>query len=73
MSLRTKLEEKLFILSQFMSEYCIEAGELPEAIKYMEWAVHFQPDNEEMLKRIGDLYLKYSRLEESHEVGKQSS
>ncbi|WP_179090035.1 alpha/beta hydrolase [Paenibacillus odorifer] len=58
-----KWEEKFFTLSQFMSEVCLESEELSKAIEYMKWAVHFQPDNEEMLKQIGDLYLRYSRLE----------
>ncbi|MFF2016085.1 hypothetical protein [Paenibacillus sp. NPDC058177] len=60
---RDKWEEKLFTVSQFMSDVSLESEQLSKAIEYMEWAVHFQPDNEEMLKRIGDLYLRYSRLE----------
>ncbi|MEK4347229.1 hypothetical protein [Paenibacillus sp. FSL P4-0184] len=61
--MRNQWEERLFTLSQFMAEVCLESGELSKAFEYMEWTVHFQPDNEEMLKRIGDLYLRYSRLE----------
>lgn len=63
MGLRNQWEERLFTLSQFMAEVCLESRELSKAFEYMEWTVHFQPDNEEMLKRIGDLYLRYSRLE----------
>lgn len=51
-----------------MSEVCLESEELTKAIEYMEWTVHFQPDNEEMLKRIGDLYLSYSKLERCNEL-----
>ncbi|MEK3965471.1 AfsR/SARP family transcriptional regulator [Paenibacillus sp. FSL H7-0323] len=68
LSLCNKWEEKLFTLSQFMSEVCLESEELTKAIEYMEWTVHFQPDNEEMLKRIGDLYLSYSKLERCNEL-----
>ncbi|GGG88619.1 AfsR/SARP family transcriptional regulator [Paenibacillus radicis (ex Gao et al. 2016)] len=64
LGLRNKWEEKLFTLSQFMSDVCLESEQLSKAIEYMEWAVLFQPDNEEMLKRIGDLYLRYSKLEQ---------
>ncbi|WP_239327369.1 hypothetical protein [Paenibacillus sp. ACRRX] len=70
--MRNKWEEKLFMLSQFMSEVCSESGELSKAIKYMEWAVHFQPENEEVLKQIGDLYLSFSQLEQKN-LEKQSS
>ncbi|AJS58210.1 hypothetical protein [Paenibacillus sp. IHBB 10380] len=69
---RDKWEEKLFTLSQFMSERCLESGEIVEAIKYLEWAIHFQPENEEVLKQIGDLYLSYSQLEQK-DLEKQSS
>ncbi|MEK4456496.1 hypothetical protein NSS66_05755 [Paenibacillus sp. FSL R10-2748] len=47
-----------------MSEACLKSEQLSKAIKYMEWAIHFQPDNEEILARIGDLYLRYSKLEQ---------
>ncbi|OMF50684.1 hypothetical protein BK135_00035 [Paenibacillus peoriae] len=66
LGLRNKWEEKLFTLSQFMSEVCLESEELSKAIKYMEWAIDLQPDNEEMLAWIGDLYLRYSQLVQLH-------
>ncbi|MDH6428054.1 hypothetical protein BSK62_06435 [Paenibacillus odorifer] len=38
---RDKWEDRLFVLSQYMSEQYLESGELSKAIKYMEWAIHF--------------------------------
>lgn len=55
LGLRDKWEERLFVLSQYMSERCLESGDTGKAIKYLEWAIHFQPENEEVLKKIGDL------------------
>ncbi|RXZ81695.1 alpha/beta fold hydrolase [Paenibacillaceae bacterium] len=61
LSLRSRLEDKLFTLSLFMSEHCSMQGALAEAIKYMEWAVHFQPDHEDLQVRIDNLYMKYNK------------
>ncbi|MNI08999.1 hypothetical protein D3C87_1851600 [compost metagenome] len=63
LGLRDKWEDRLFVLRQYMSERCLVSRELSKAIEYMEWAIHFfQPENEEVLNRIGDMYLRYSGL-----------
>lgn len=64
LDLRGKLEGKLLALSQFMSYYFIENDRTLEAVKYLGLAVELQQENEEMLKRIGDLYFKCSSMDE---------
>lgn len=41
--LRGKWEDKLFMLSQFMSEASLNSEQLSIAIKYIKWAIHSFP------------------------------